>query len=330
MDLSTTYLGLNLPHPFIVGASPMIYSMDTVRRLEDAGVAAIVMHSLFEEQIINQQTGLEEHIKGHEDFYAEATSYYPQAEGFQLGPEKYLEQLAGIKEVVSVPVIGSLNGVHEGAWVEYARLIEDAGADALELNLYFLPRADDESSSVVEQRCFQIVRMVRQFVSIPIAVKLSPYFTSLPHFAHRLEEAGASGVVLFNRFFQPDIDIEELETVPSLKLSDPSELLLRLRWLAVLFGRFRLSLGVTGGVHTATDAIKSVMAGADAIQMVSALLKNGPEHLKTVREEMAAWMEEHEYASLQQMRGSMSYQHSPNPDAVGRANYMKIIQSWSA
>ena len=330
MDLSTKYLGLNLAHPFVAGASPLIYSLDTVRKLEDAGASAIVMHSLFEEQIINQQEGVEEHLDRHGGNYAEATSYYPAALDFKLGPEKYLEQIQANKAAVDIPVIGSLNGLNEGSWIEYAKLIENAGADALELNLYFLPRSDDESSSVIEQRAFQIVRMVKQFAGIPVAVKISPFFTSLPHFAHRMEEAGANALVIFNRFFQPDIDIEELETVPHLQLSDSSELLLRLRWLAVLFGRFRLQLAVTGGVHTRDDAIKSVMAGADCVQLVSCLLKNGPEYLTKLRDEMGQWMEEHEYENLDQMTGSMSYLHSPNPAVVGRANYMKISQSWQA
>ena len=233
MNLSTNYLGFDLPHPFIAGASPLIYRMDTVERLVEAGVSAIVMHSLFEEQIIHHQSGLEAHVERHEESFAEATSYFPQAQKFQLGPEQYLDQIQRIKGTTGVPVIASLNGLNEGTWVEYAKLIEDAGADALELNLYFLPRSDDESSSVVEQRAFQIVRMVKQIVTIPVAVKLSPFFTSLPHFAIRMKEAGAQALVLFNRFFQPDIDIEELETVPHLELSDSSELLLRLRWIAV-------------------------------------------------------------------------------------------------
>jgi len=328
MDLKTNYLGFDLPHPFIVGASPLIYNLDTVKKLEDAGAAAIVMHSLFEEQILNQQEGIEEHLDRHSGNYAEATSYYPQALDFKLGPEKYLEQIQAIKKSTNLPVIGSLNGINEGTWVEYAKLIQEAGADALELNLYFLPRSDDESSSVIEQRAFQIVRMVKQFATVPVAVKISPFFTSLPHFAHRMEEAGASALVCFNRFFQPDIDIEELETVPALQLSDSSELLLRLRWIAVLYGRFRLQLAVTGGVHTMEDAIKSLMAGSDAVQLVSCLLKNGPAYLTELKTKVAQWMEEHEYENLDQMKGSMSYLHSPNPDVVGRANYMKIIQSW--
>ncbi|MDX2109237.1 MAG: dihydroorotate dehydrogenase-like protein [Verrucomicrobiota bacterium] len=328
MDLSTSYLGFKLPHPFIVGASPMIYKLDLVKRLEDAGAAAIVMHSLFEEQIQHHQSGIEKHILSHENSYAEATSYFPQAQAFHLGPDDYLAQVAKLKQTVNIPVIASLNGINEGTWVEWAKLIEQAGADALELNLYFLPRSDEEPAGVIEQRCYQIVRMIKQFVTIPVAVKLSPYFTSLPHFARRLETAGADALVLFNRFFQPDINIEELETVSHLELSNSSDLLLRLRWLAVLHGRMRLNLAVTGGVHTAQDAIKSVMAGADAVQMVSALLQRGPSYLTEIRKHFETWMEEHEYTSLEQMKGSMSYLHAPNPELLGRANYMRILQSW--
>ena len=327
MDLKTKYLGFDLSHPFVAGASPLIYNLDTVKKLEDAGASAIVMHSLFEEQIIQQEVGMD-YVERHGDSSPEATSYFPQASNFKLGPEKYLEQIQAIKETVDVPVIASLNGLDEGTWVEYAKLIEQAGADALELNLYFLPRSDDESSSIIEQRAFQTVRMVKQFSNIPLAVKISPYFTSIPNFAHRMEEAGANALVVFNRFFQPDIDIEELETVPSLKLSTSDELLVRLRWIAVLYHRYHLDLAVTGGVHTPEDAIKSIMAGSDCVQMVSALLKNGPEYIGIIRRKVAQWMEEHEYESLEQMKGSMSYIHSPNPDVVGRANYMKIIQSW--
>lgn len=328
MDLSTKYLGFDLPHPLVVGASPLIYKLDHVRRLEDAGVAALVMHSLFEEQIVHHQAGLEAHIESHEESFGEATSYFPQAAKFHLGPEKYLEQIQAIKEIVSCPVIASLNGLNEGTWVEYARLIEQAGADALELNLYFLPSTETDSSAVIEQRAFQVIRMVRQFVNIPVAVKISPYFTSLPHFVSRIEEAGAAGVVLFNRFFQPDIDTEELELTPHLELSNNSELLPRLRWLATLYGRTRLNMAVTGGVHSAEDVVKAIMAGADAVQIVSCLLKNGAGYAKTLLEAVKTWLEEHEYESIEQMRGSMSLVNSPNPEIVSRANYMRILQTW--
>lgn len=330
MDLSTRYLGFDLPHPFVVGASPLNQRLDTIKRSEDAGAAAIVLHSLFEEQIIHHQTGVDYHIKGHEESFAEATTYFPQAIDFLLGPDQYLEHIQKVKESVDIPVIASLNGTHEGSWVEYANLMQEAGADALELNLYTFPMVEDVSSITVEMQAVGIVNHVKKAVSIPVAVKLSPFYTSLPHLAERMREAGADALVIFNRFYQPDIDIENLEIVPHLQLSDSSELLLRLRWLAVLYKRVELDLAVTGGVHKAEDAVKAVMAGSDCIQMVSALLLHGPEYLKDIRMRFQQWMEENEYHSVSQMKGSMSYLRSPNPEAVERSNYMKILQSWQA
>lgn len=329
MNLQTEYLGMPLDHPLIVGASPLLYDVDMARRLEDAGAAAMVMPSLFEEQISHMEAGAEAHVFGHDDFYAEATSYYPgQAVDFSLGPESYIDQIEALKAAVSVPLIASLNGITDGAWLDYSKMMAEAGADALELNLYFLPNSDKESSSALETRAADIVRLVTGHVPIPVAVKLSPFFTSLSAFVRRLEEAGARAVVLFNRFYQPDIDIEELANVTRLELSDSRELLLRLRWVAVLYERTPLNLAITGGVHTAQDVIKGIMAGADGIQLVSALLKNGPGHLGRLREELEFWMEEHEYESLKQMKGCMSLQRAPDPEVFGRANYMKILQSW--
>ncbi|MBC2594784.1 dihydroorotate dehydrogenase-like protein [Ruficoccus amylovorans] len=328
MDLKTTYLGLELPHPFVVGASPIAARLDRVRLAEDAGAAAIVMNSLFEEQIIHHEEGLQKHVLSHEDSFAEATSYFPSADEFDLGPDEYLERIREIKQAVDIPVIASLNGTNLGTWTEYAKYMEEAGADALELNLYYQPRSAEESSEQVEGNFVEIVEKVRQSVKLPLAVKLSPFFSSLPNFIKRIEDKGANAAVIFNRFYQPDIDIENLEAVPSLKLSDSSELLLRLRWLAILSGRTQLDLAVTGGVHTAEDAIKAVMAGADCIQLVSTLLRHGLPQLTKLRNEMAQWMEEKEYDSLEQMKGSMSYQHAPNPEAIERANYLRILQSW--
>jgi dihydroorotate dehydrogenase (fumarate) len=329
MDLSTNYLGLTLPHPFMPGASPMVDDLDMVRRLEDAGAAAIVMHSLFEEQIIGEQLRTAHDLEVHSESYAEALSYLPSPETFRVGPEEYLEQLARIKGVVGVPVIGSLNGVTEGGWLRYAGLMEEAGADALELNVYLLATDPEESAVNVEQRTLSMLRAVKEAVSIPVAVKLSPFFSSLAHFARQLEAIGTDAIVLFNRFYQPDIDIEGLEVTRSLRLSDSSELLLRLRWLAILAGYVRCDLAVTGGVHTAVDAIKAIMTGASAVQMVSALLERGPDRLRIVRERMVEWMEEHEYESLEQMRGSMSLLRCPDPKAYERANYVQILQSWN-
>jgi dihydroorotate dehydrogenase (fumarate) len=328
MDLSTKYLGLNLPHPLITGASPMVDEMDTVKQLEDAGCAAIVMHSLFEEQIMREQLGTVMDMELHAEAFAEALSYFPQPQEYRLGPEQYLEQIRRIKAAVKIPVIGSLNGTTPAGWLAYAKLIEQAGADALELNVYYLPTQAWETSETVERRTIESIKTVKQAVKIPVSVKLSPFYSSLAHLAKQLDEAGADGLVLFNRFYQPDIDVEALEVVPSLQLSDSSELLLRLRWLAILSGHFKGSLACSGGVHSHLDAIKAVMAGADAVELVSVLLKRGPQYLATLREGMEKWLEEHEYGSLAQMHASMSHQNSPNPQALERANYMRILQGW--
>ena len=328
MDLSTTYLGIRLPHPYIPGASPMVDDLDTVRRLEDAGAAAIVMHSLFEEQITREQMATSRHLDATSDSYAEALTYLPSPEAFALGPDEYLEHIHKLKAMVSIPVVASLNGATEGGWLDYARLIENAGADALELNVYALATDLDESSEMLERRTLHMLETVRRSIGIPLAVKLSPFYTSLAHFARRLAERGADGLVLFNRFYQPDIDVETLEVSPTLRLSDSSELLLRLRWLAVLSGRIDASLAVTGGVHTVLDTVKAVMAGADAVQVVSTLLRHGPEELTNLRRNLALWLEEHEYDSLEQMKGSMNLLRCPNPAAHERANYMNVLQRW--
>jgi dihydroorotate dehydrogenase (fumarate) len=330
MNLSTTYLGLRLPHPLMPGASPLVDDLDMVKRLEDAGAAAIVMHSLFEEQLTLEQFGAIESLDAHEESFAEALSYFPRPEEYALGPDTYLERVQLIKRTVSVPVIGSLNGVTPSGWTDYARLIQQAGADALELNVYYLATNTADTADSVERRLHEIIRLVKGAVSIPVAVKLSPFYSAFAHLGEELDTAGVDGLVLFNRFYQPDIDVEELEAVPRLQLSDSSELLLRLRWLAILHGHVRASLAVTGGVHTFLDAIKAVMAGADAVQLVSAILQKGPDVLRKIREQMAQWLDEHEYESLDQMRGSMSLQRCPDPAAYERANYMRVLQSWRA
>lgn len=328
MDLSTTYLGLKLEHPLMPGASPLVDDLDTVRQLEDAGASAIVMHSLFEEQITGEQLASIYHMEIYADSFAEARSYFPQADDFRLGPDQYLEQIRRIKQAVKVPVIASLNGTTAGGWMQYAKLIEQAGADAMELNVYYLPTSPSESGSAVEQRVYDALRAVKQAVNIPVAVKLAPFFSSLPNVAFRLEELGAAGLVLFNRFYQPDVDLEELQAVPTLKLSDSSELLLRLRWLAILSGVYNGWLAASGGVHTPTDVVKAVMCGADSVQVVSALLSNGPAHLKTLKQGLSEWLEEHEYDSLRQMQRSMSLQRCPDPANFERANYIRALQSW--
>lgn len=328
MDLSTKYLGLKLEHPLMAGASPLVDDLGMVRRLEDAGVAAIVMHSLFEEQITREQISAHRIQDTPAESFAEALSYFPDPDDYVLGPDEYLEQVRRVKAAVGVPVIGSLNGVTDRGWLEYARLIEQAGADALELNVYALETDAEVSAERIEQRVLDMVQSVRRATRLPLAIKLSPFYTSLAHFTRRLGEAGADGIVLFNRFYQPDIDIEELEVAHRLRLSDSSELLLRLRWLAVLFNRNGASLAVTGGVHTGVDALKAVMAGASGVQMVSALLHHGPEHIATVREEMKNWLDEHEYHSLGQALGSMSLERCPDPGAYERGNYVRILQNW--
>ncbi len=330
MDLATTYLGLKLDSPLMPGASPLADSLDNVRRLEDAGAPCIAMRSLFEEQITRETLGTVYSIEVHADSFAEAISYFPRAEEFVLGPDEYLDQIRRIKQAVDVPVIASLNGINLAGWLQYARLIEQAGADALELNVYYLATDPGESSIEVEKRTTDIARVVKKGLGIPVAVKLSPFFSSLPHLARQLEAAGADGLVLFNRFYQPDIDAENLEAAPVLHLSDSSELLLRLRWLAIVSGAVDVDLAVSGGVHTGLDAIKSIMAGAAAVQVVSALLQRGPGYLRALREEMEHWLTEHEYQSLQELRGSMSLARCPDPRAFSRANYMRMLQSWRA
>jgi dihydroorotate dehydrogenase (fumarate) len=328
MDLSTTYLGLRLPHPLMPGASPMADQLDWVKRLEDAGAAAIVLRSLFEEQITLEQEGMIHHMEIHEEGFAEALSYFPKLDDFAFGPVQYLEQIRKVKAAVKVPVIASLNGTSPAGWLDYSKQIQQAGADALELNVYYVPTDPAETGDAIERRVVEVARLVKRAVTIPVAVKLSPFFSSVAHLAVQLDGAGVDGLVLFNRFYQPDIDLEALEAVPSLHLSDSSELLLRLHWLAILFNKTRVALAVSGGVHTGIDAVKAIMTGASAVQVVSNLLQNGPDNLRVIREGMVRWMEEHEYESVQQMRGSMSLERSPDPSAFERGNYMKILRSW--
>src|SRR5262245_53147478 len=328
MDLSTTYMGFELPHPLIPGASPLTEDLDAVRRLEDSGAPMIVMHSLFEEQLVSEEVGVTRSIEAPEESYAEALSYFPEPDDFVLGPDQYLEQVRKIRAAVAVPVIASLNGTSAGGWLRYARLMEQAGAHGLELNLYQVAADPDETGASAEDRAVEVVRSVKESVSIPVTVKLSPFYSSFANFAGRLDRLGVDGLLLFNRFYQPDLDIEALEVRRVVHLSDSSELLLRLRWLALLFGRVRASLAATGGVHTAVDAVKAVMAGASAVQMVSALLRRGPGYLKEVRDGLARWLEEHEYDSLRQMHGSLSLLRVPDPSAYERANYIKILQTW--
>ncbi len=330
MDLSTSYLGFNLPHPFMPGASPLADNMDSVRKLEDAGAAAIVLRSLFEEQLAAEGLATAQSMDGPADSFAEALSYLPTPDDFILGPDEYLEQIRKIKQAVSVPVIASLNGVTLGGWLDYAQQMQQAGADALELNVYYVATDPDEPGEMVVERTVNMVAAVKKAVTVPVAVKLSPFYSSLPNVARQLDAVKADGLVLFNRFYQPDINVEDLEVVSELTLSNSGALLMRLRWLAILSGRITADLAVTGGVHTSLDAIKAVMCGASAVQMVSALLIHGPGHLAKIRQEVSQWLEEHEYDSLQQMQGSMSLLKCPDPRAFERGNYMHILQSWQS
>lgn len=326
MDLSSNYMGLNLPHPIVAGAGPLADDLSVARQLEDAGVAMIVLHSLFEEQLAQEQLAGES-AEQHNESFAEALSYFPDPEQYDLGPDEYLRHLARVKQAVDVPVAASLNGVTPGGWLRYARLMAEAGADALELNVYMLATDPHETAQAIEDRTIEMVRQVTASVEIPVAVKLSPFYTSLPNIALRLVDAGARGLVIFNRFYQPDIDLENLE-VMRINLSGSGELLPRLRSVAILHGRIAASLAITGGVHTPEDAVKSVMVGADAVQMVSALLAQGPRHVTHIRDGLAHWLEENEYQSIHELRGSMSLLKSPNPAAYERANYMRLLHSY--
>jgi dihydroorotate dehydrogenase (fumarate) len=328
MDLSTNYLGLRLANPLMPGASPLVDSIDTVKQLEDAGAGAIVMHSLFEEQIAGEQLGTIYQMEMYANSFAEAQSYFPDAKDFAMGPEQYLEHIRRIKQAVKIPVIASLNGTTLGGWIDYAKQIAQAGADALELNVYHVATDPVETSDQLEQRVLDVARNIRNSISIPLSVKLSPFFSSLPNLCCRLDDLKVDGLVLFNRFYQPDIDLELLEAVPKLALSDPSDLLLRLRWLAILSPHVQASLAVSGGVHSGTDAIKAIMTGAAAVQMVSALLIHGPGHLGKVLGQMKEWMEQNEYSSVRLMQGSMSLSRCPDAHAFERANYMRVLQSW--
>jgi len=328
MDLSTNYLGIRLAHPLVPGASPLSDDLDTVRQLEDAGAAAIVLRSLFEEQITREAQATYDHWDSHDDAFAEAVTFFPSADSFVLGPDEYLNHVRRVKQAVQIPVIGSLNGMTPGGWLSYARLIEQAGADALELNVYHAPTDFEMSGDDVERQIIEMVRQVKHGLKIPVAVKLSPFFSAFAHFAGELDRAGADGLVLFNRYYDPDIDVQELNVLRTLQLSDSSELPLRLRGIAALAGRVKASLAVTGGVHTALDVVKSTMAGAHITQMVSALLQNGPGHLRKVRADLQAWMEENKWSSLNEMRGNMSQERIPNPQIYERANYMMMLQTW--
>jgi dihydroorotate dehydrogenase (fumarate) len=328
IDLSTTYLGLKLKNPLVASASPLSEKLDSVRQLEDCGVSAIVMYSLFEEQVIRESLELDRFLSNGTHTYAEALTYLPEVGRYSMGPEAYVENVYRLKQATNIPIIGSLNGVSTGGWIQYAQQIEQAGADAVELNIYYLPVDPDLTGAELEENYVNLVKDLRSQVRIPIAVKLSPFFTSMPNMARRLVEAGADGLVLFNRFYQPDFDLDELEVVPNLQLSSSSELRLPLRWIALLYGRVQTDYALTSGVHTTTDMLKAIMAGASVTMVTSEFLQNGIERAGEMLGGMLSWLEEHEYESVLQMRGSMSAQAVAQPNAFKRTNYMKVLSSY--
>ena len=328
MDLTTKYLGLTLRSPLVPAASPLSLELDNLKQMEAVGAGAVILESLFEEQLRADRAELAERLEQGTESFAEALSYFPEPAEFKLGPETYLEQIAEAKRALKIPVIASLNGSTLGGWTDYARQIEGAGADALELNIYAIPTDPDTTAAEVEDNYVKIVRSVKEQIAIPVAVKLSPFFTNFANVAKRLDEAGADGLVLFNRFYQPDIDLQNLEVVPNILLSTPMAMRLPLRWIAILYGRVKADLAATSGVQRATDALKMLMAGAAVTTMASALLRHGIKHLATVESEIRQWMEEHEYESVEQMRGSMSQRNCPDPSSFERAQYMKAISSF--
>jgi dihydroorotate dehydrogenase (fumarate) len=329
-DLSTRYLGLELKNPLVVSPSPLSEHLGNILRMEDAGAAAVVLHSLFEEQIVLESQALDRSLSCGTESFAESLSYFPDLPSYAIGPEGYLDLIAKAKQSVAIPIIASLNGVSPGGWIRYATEMEQAGADALELNVFYIPDDPEAASETVEAMYTTLVSRVKASVGIPVAVKLGPYFSSMANMGRRLDRAGADALVLFNRFYQPDFDLEKLEVVPNLQLSTHHELLLRLHWVATLHGRIEADMAVTGGVHGAQDVLKSMMAGAKVAMMTSALLKNGIGHIGTVLADLDRWMVEHEYESIVQMQGSMSRRSVPNPSTFSRANYMKVLGSYTA
>lgn len=328
MDLTTTYMGMTLKSPLVASASPLSEEIGNLKRMEDAGASAVVLYSLFEEQLVREEFELAHHLQHGTESFAEALTYFPEPVQFKLGPDGYLEHIRKAKEAVSIPVIASLNGSSLGGWTKFAHRMQEAGADALELNVYYIPTDPKLSSHDVEQTYLDILKAVKAAVSIPVAIKLGPYFSSFAHMARQLDEAGADALVLFNRFYQPDIDLEELIVKPNVILSTPQALRLPLRWIAILYGRVKASLAATSGIHQGTDVIKMMMAGANVTMLASALLKNGIDHLRVIEREMLEWMEENEYESVRQMQGSMSQIKVDDPSAFERAQYMRALTTY--
>jgi len=329
MDLTTTYMGLKLNNPLVPSSSPLTADVGTIRQLEDAGAAAVVLHSLFEEQITHEAAELDHHLAAGTESFAESLSYFPRADDFRLGPEEYLEHVAKAKQAVNIPVIASLNGVTAGGWTQHAKMMEEAGADGLELNVYYIATDPSLTAQQVEDRYVEVLASVKQNVNIPVAMKLSPFFSAMAAMAKRLDEAGADALVLFNRFYQPDIDLDELKVIPNLVLSTPQEMRLPLRWIAILYGQLQASLAATTGVATGQDVLKVLMAGADVAQVCSVLLRKGGGELGVILSDVKAWMERHGYESVAQMKGSMSQKSVEDPAAFERANYMKTLNSYA-
>ncbi|HEY5690654.1 MAG TPA: dihydroorotate dehydrogenase-like protein [Cyclobacteriaceae bacterium] len=328
MDLSTKYLGMNLRTPLVVSASPLSEKLDNIKRMEDYGASAVVLYSLFEEQFEREDLELFHHTTEGAESFAEATSYVPNHEEYRTGPDEYLDLLIKAKMAVNIPIIASLNGYSMGGWTHFAKMLQEAGADALELNIYYIPTDLNMTGEEVEQNYIDTMQQVREKVRMKVAVKLSPYFSNLAHFAKRIDKAGADGLVLFNRFYQPDIDLEKLEVTPSILLSKSHDMRLPLRWIAMLKGKVHADLAATGGIHTSWDVIKMMMVGANVTQLNSILMKKGLTELRNIEKSMVQWMEEHEYESVKQMQGSMSAQNVPNPGKFERAQYMKALSKF--
>ena len=328
MDLSTKYLGLKLRTPLVPAASPLSEEIDSIKQMEDAGASAVVLYSLFEEQLRQDSEELDHHLEHGTFSFAESLTYFPDLKDYRLGPEEYLKHIAEARKAVKIPIIASLNGSSTGGWTEYAKAIEQAGANALELNIYYIPTDMDITSSQIEQTYLDILKAVKSVVTIPVAVKLSPFFTNFANMAKRLDQAGANGLVLFNRFYQPDIELESLEVKPNILLSTPMAMRVPLRWIALLYGRVKANMAATSGIHRASDVLKMLMAGADVTMLCSALIRHGVRQIGVIERDLVAWMEEHQYESVSQLKGSLSQRNCPDPSAFERAQYMKAISQF--
>jgi dihydroorotate dehydrogenase (fumarate) len=328
MDLKTSYMGLELKNPIVPSASPLSENVDSIKRLEDAGAAAVVMFSIFEEQLRTEQAAIDHYTSAGTDSFAEALNYFPAQDEYFVGPDNYLELIRKATQAVSIPVIGSINCISPQGWVDYAKKIEQAGASALELNTYYIPTELNLSGAAVESRYIEVAKAVKAAVKIPVAMKLSPYFSNIANMAKQLDEVGVDGLVLFNRFYQPDFDLDNLEVAPNLSLSTPNEIRLPLLWVAVLHGRVQASLAATSGIHTAREAIKFILAGADVAMVASTLLKNGVRHIGRMLDDIKVWMDQHEYKSVEQMKGALSQKSVADPTAFERANYIKILENY--